>query len=72
MCGILGQVNNEDRVTPSLFKDMLKTLLHRGPDGSHSVFLSEGSVALGHQRLSIIDLSENGTQPMSNEDGSIW
>ena len=72
MCGILGQVNNEDRVTPSLFKDMLKTLSHRGPDGSHSVFLSEGSVALGHQRLSIIDLSENGTQPMSNEDGSIW
>lgn len=43
---------------------------HRGPDGADSKFLDSGRVALGHRRLSIIDLSETGSQPMSS--GNLW
>jgi asparagine synthase (glutamine-hydrolysing) len=48
---------------------MTTTLTHRGPDGE-GLFLSE-NVALGHRRLSIIDV-DGGAQPMSNEDGTVW
>ncbi len=47
---------------------MMKAIAHRGPDGEGSFV--EGSIALGHRRLSIIDL-EGGKQPMFNEDGSL-
>jgi asparagine synthase (glutamine-hydrolysing) len=49
---------------------MAATLAHRGPDdeGCHV----DGAVALGHRRLSIIDLSEAAREPISNEDGSLW
>ncbi len=43
---------------------------HRGPDGCG--LYHDARVALGHRRLSIIDLSLAGKQPMSNEDGSLW
>ena len=43
---------------------------HRGPDGEGQYV--SGSVGLGHRRLSIIDLSQAGKQPMSNEDGTVW
>jgi len=72
MCGILGQVNYQDMINQELLKKMLKTLVHRGPDGDGLYYSSDGCVALGHQRLSIIDLSEKGRQPMSNEDNTIW
>ena len=49
---------------------MSGTLAHRGPDGE-GVHL-DGPVALGHRRLSIIDLSEAASEPMTNEDGSLW
>lgn len=49
----------------------MNSLLHlRGPDGEG--MLIDGNVALGHTRLSIIDLSERASQPMSNEDGTVW
>jgi asparagine synthase (glutamine-hydrolysing) len=48
-------------------KDSLK---HRGPDGEGQYI--DGPVALGHRRLSIIDLSDKGSQPMCNEDETIW
>jgi len=52
---------------------MVKHLDHRGPDGDHTVILSGSNWAgLGHTRLKIIDLSDAGRQPMTNEDGSIW
>jgi len=49
-------------------------LKHRGPDDEGEVILdsSEVSVGLGHKRLSIIDLSPAGKQPMANEDETIW
>lgn len=52
-----------------MLKRMADTLVHRGPDGEGFHF--DDFVGLAHRRLSIIDL-EGGTQPLSNEDGSIW
>jgi asparagine synthase (glutamine-hydrolysing) len=49
---------------------MTASLTHRGPD-ANGIHIEEG-VGLGHRRLSIIDLSPAGNQPMSNEDGTIW
>ncbi len=49
---------------------MSGTLAHRGPDGEGMHL--DGPVGLGHRRLSIIDLSEAASEPMTNEDGSLW
>jgi asparagine synthase (glutamine-hydrolysing) len=66
MCGIAGiSWNNKDLVWR-----MMEALAHRGPD-QYGMHVEDGC-SLGHRRLSIIDLSENGQQPMSNEDGSVW
>ncbi len=71
MCGILGIVSKENiEVKQNRFKQMLRSMAHRGPDGEG--FLFEDKCYLGHNRLSIIDLSESGKQPMCNEDGNIW
>jgi asparagine synthase (glutamine-hydrolysing) len=51
---------------------MRDTLVHRGPDGFGSYFSENYNIALGHRRLSFLDLSETGIQPICNEDGSIW
>lgn len=68
MCGISGYINKNGANEVDLQR-MNSALYHRGPD-EVGTFV-RGNVALGQQRLSIIDLS-NGQQPMSNEDGSIW
>jgi asparagine synthase (glutamine-hydrolysing) len=70
MCGICGKLNFDRRepVSRSLLRRMTDSLVHRGPDGSGE-FVS-GPIALGHRRLSIIDL-DTGAQPMANEDGSV-
>lgn len=69
MCGILGQVNKKESVDRDEFGAMLATLARRGPDQSGASY--HDRAALGHRRLSIIDLSEAGKQPMSNDDGSV-
>ncbi|HBY10082.1 MAG: hypothetical protein UW13_C0013G0007 [candidate division WWE3 bacterium GW2011_GWA1_43_94] len=69
MCGILGRVNRYDVVNQELFLKQLNTLNKRGPDTFGTEYC--GRVALGHRRLSIIDLSEKGNQPMFNESGSL-
>ncbi|MBM3233445.1 asparagine synthase (glutamine-hydrolyzing) [Candidatus Pacearchaeota archaeon] len=66
MCGILG-FNWEE---PSLLKKGLQAIEHRGPDAI-GTYLSRG-MSLGHRRLSIIDLSRAGKQPMTNEKGDVW
>lgn len=65
MCGIAGFNWND----AGLAGRMADTIQHRGPDQS-GVYTAEG-ISLAHRRLSIIDLSEHGRQPMTNEDGSI-
>jgi len=70
MCGIAGFLNLDGRPADrELLSTLTTRLAHRGPDGGDSYI--DGSVALGHRRLAIIDL-ELGRQPMSNEDGSTW
>lgn len=51
---------------------MRDVLTHRGPDGCGLWLSADGRAALGHRRLSIIDLSRAADQPMCNEDGSLW
>ena len=48
---------------------MKARMLHRGPDAGGSYFSEDGQVTLGHRRLSIVDLSENGAQPMTSHSG---
>ena len=50
---------------------MRDVMSHRGPDGCGTWIGAQGRVALGHRRLSIIDLSRSADQPMSNQDGSL-
>jgi len=66
LCGINGFTWKDE----SLIARMNRDLSHRGPDDEGAY--SDGRVSLGHRRLSIIDLSPLGKQPMSNEDGKIW
>jgi asparagine synthase (glutamine-hydrolysing) len=71
MCGIAGIVNLDARrpVQPGVLNAMLHAVRHRGPEVS-GVYV-DGPAALGHDRLSIIDLA-GGLQPIGNEDESIW
>jgi asparagine synthase (glutamine-hydrolysing) len=66
MCGICG-FNWTDA---PLVERMKGVLVHRGPD-DHGSYVADG-ISLGHRRLSIVDLSDSGRQPLSNEDGSVW
>ncbi len=71
MCGIAGKVVfNGSVVDHSLIHAMCEAILHRGPDaeGTHV-----GSfIGLGQRRLSVIDLSNEATPPLANEDKTIW
>ncbi|MCL4296057.1 MAG: asparagine synthase (glutamine-hydrolyzing) [Anaerolineae bacterium] len=72
MCGISG-IYCFDPKTPvqmSLLQRMTDLIAHRGPDDFG--YYVAGNIGLGHRRLSIIDLSAAGHQPMSNEDGTVW
>ncbi|PLX07007.1 MAG: asparagine synthase (glutamine-hydrolyzing) [Marinilabiliales bacterium] len=72
MCGITGWWNSKSKIDHDLFYRMRDTLTHRGPDGFGSYFSADDKLALGHRRLSFLDLSDTGTQPLSNEDQTIW
>lgn len=69
MCGIVGFVDNKTKTKKeAIIKNMADKIAHRGPDSEG--FYNDSVVSLGHRRLSIIDLSEKGTQPIYNEDKS--
>jgi len=84
MCGICGKItlDSNSRLDEALIRGMCGTLAHRGPDDEgvwiRDCFVPTSSglamtyVGLGHRRLSVIDVSSAGHQPMGNEDGSIW
>jgi asparagine synthase (glutamine-hydrolysing) len=74
VCGIAGIVVLDGAPPdPALLKQMTDSLRHRGPDAEGSYIDTRGkpSAAIGHRRLSIIDLSAAANQPVSNEDGSV-
>jgi asparagine synthase (glutamine-hydrolysing) len=72
MCAIVGKLRKNRPIERPLLEAMRDTMTHRGPDDAGLWFNAEGTVGLGHRRLSIIDLSSAGHQPMTNEDESIW
>src|SRR5204863_6515057 len=70
MCGIVAVLDLDNRpLRSSEIATLRDTMVHRGPD-DEGLFV-EGAVGLGFRRLSIIDLSSAGHQPMTNEDGSL-
>ncbi len=75
MCGIVGALTfagSTFRVTSGYINAMRDAMVHRGPDGAGSWISPDGRIGLGHRRLAIIDLSEAASQPMSNEEGTLW
>ena len=77
MCGIAGIVGahresaQETSAGEAAIRRMIALQRHRGPDAEGYHIDAKTGIALGHCRLSIIDLA-SGTQPMSNEDGTVW
>jgi asparagine synthase (glutamine-hydrolysing) len=74
MCGICGirAIRDDFPAGEELVTKMNYTIVHRSPDDGGAWASDEHGVALAHRRLSIIDLSYAGHQPMSNEDGTVW
>jgi len=71
VCGIVGVIDHRKRVSREVLNAMRDCLAHRGPDDQGSYINSRCSVGLGHRRLSILDLSPSGHQPMSTPDGRL-
>src|SRR5215510_10963257 len=75
MCGICGIYEyglSEPTVTDALVVGMRDTMTHRGPDDAGVYVSRDRRVGLGNRRLSIVDLSPAGRNPMANEDGRVW
>ncbi|WP_027407978.1 asparagine synthase (glutamine-hydrolyzing) [Anoxybacteroides tepidamans] len=71
MCGIAA-IFSKNPIPFATIKKMTDIIEHRGPDGEgHQSFLN-GQLWLGHRRLAIVDLSDNGAQPMSYKNGRYW
>jgi asparagine synthase (glutamine-hydrolysing) len=75
MCGIIGALyfgRNTRPLSDDLVVGMRDTMRHRGPDDAGNWINPRRNLALAHRRLSIVDLSVDGRQPMSNETGTVW
>jgi asparagine synthase (glutamine-hydrolysing) len=77
MCGIFGIVTKNERIQDGILENAVRLLAHRGPDDSGTVVLDAGGggtrqVGLAHTRLSIIDLSPLGHQPMQDAPTGNW
>lgn len=67
MCGITGFIDFSNSANNnSIIRSMTNSLNHRGPDGSGFWSKEDFGIYFGHRRLSIIDLSENGSQPLKS------
>ena len=69
ICGIMALATGSGGIDRGLLETMTDSIAHRGPN-DRDTWIEDG-VGLGHRRLSVIDLSAAGRQPMTNEDGSI-
>jgi asparagine synthase (glutamine-hydrolysing) len=74
MCGIAGamRLTGDRAVTETMVREMCDPMRHRGPDDAGAWVSQDARVGLGHRRLSIVDLSAAGHNPMPNEDGQVW
>jgi asparagine synthase (glutamine-hydrolysing) len=69
MCGILGRISLNEKIDPSAMKCALDLMIHRGPDAAGVWMNPSENIWFGHRRLSILDLSNLGSQPMVSFDG---
>ncbi len=69
MCGIAGVASLDREISPRRLDNMRDALSHRGPDGAGSWISPLGQVGLAHRRLSVMDLSQAGAQPMHSTSG---
>ncbi len=69
MCGISGILSPQNAIDRGRVEAMVNVLVHRGPDGNDVWLNDTKTVALGHNRLAIIDLSDGAAQPMQSPDG---
>lgn len=72
MCGIVGTASQTPMTQRPPLEAMLEAMRHRGPDDAGLFWSSDGRVGLAHRRLSIIDLSPLGHQPMADGSGQLW
>lgn len=72
MCGITGIINSVDLVDKKTMHKFNQSLRHRGPDSQNVVFLDGGRIALGHCRLSIVDLTPTSDQPFHCVNKRFW
>jgi len=74
MCGFVGIYNygNAQDIDEKLLIEMRDTMIHRGPDDCGVYLSPDRKLGLGHRRLSIIDLTTRGRQPMSDKESKIW
>ncbi len=72
MCGFVGLIDLRQGVSAETVTMLRDTIRHRGPDDAGLYLSPGGDFALGFRRLSIIDISSAGHQPMGNETGQIW
>ncbi len=73
MCGITGFCDFNKNIQKEFLEKATTVLQHRGPDAEHSELyqLNNANIGFGHRRLSILDLSESGSQPMHSDNGNI-
>lgn len=69
MCGIAGFFNSEQRTAVDVLRSLVCDISHRGPDDEGVWTSDDGRIGLGHRRLSIVDLSPCGHQPMASPSG---
>ncbi len=77
MCGIVGILARNSRISPAVLEQATRSLAHRGPDDSGTVLLKDTQpgpleIGLGHRRLAILDLSPLGHQPMQDPATGNW
>ncbi len=70
MCGIFGIVDKNGTVSEDRVRELTDLVAHRGPDGSGTHV--NGALGLGHRRLAIIDLTNDGIQPMRHRRHPLW
>ena len=69
MCGITGIFGSKYKIRKEILEKMIFSLSHRGPD-NNALWIDENNlIGLGHTRLSIIDLTQTGNQPMRSKNG---
>ena len=72
MCGFGGYLLSPDKIPPKkVLTKIINQLTHRGPDDRGLYENEDHKIGLAHTRLSIQDLSSNGHQPMSSDDGKV-